>query len=160
MREGKWPKKEYSKGMELTGKTLGIFGLGAIGRETAKRAVGLMMNVIAYDPFVTKTDLNVKLVSKDELLEKSDFISMHMPFIKSEGPTITEKEFEKMKKGVVLVNCARGGVVKDSGIVDPDIDSPPAKDDFLHHGLNLLLITYIQQEPLRFHTELGAAFDC
>lgn len=117
MREGKWPKKEYSKGMELTGKTLGILGLGAIGRETAKRALGLMMNVIAYDPFVAQTDLNVKLVTKNELLEKSDFISLHMPFIKSEGPTLAEKEFEMMKKGVVVVNCARGGVVKESALL-------------------------------------------
>ncbi len=118
MREGKWPKKEYSKGRELTGKTLGIIGLGAIGRETAKRGIGLMMNVIAFDPFVTKTDLNVKLVTKDELLASADYISLHLPFIKSEGPTLAEADFAKMKKGMVLINCARGGVVKESALLE------------------------------------------
>lgn len=118
MRAGKWPKKEYAKGVELTGKTLGLLGLGAIGRETAKRAIGLGMTVIAFDPFVSSTDMDVKLVTKDELLAQSDFISLHMPFIKAEGPTLTEVEFEKMKKGVIIVNCARGGVVKESALLD------------------------------------------
>jgi D-3-phosphoglycerate dehydrogenase len=62
--------------------------------------------------------MNVKLVSKDELLEKSDFISLHMPFIKSEGPTLTAAEFAKMKKGVVIVNCARGGVVSEKDLLE------------------------------------------
>jgi D-3-phosphoglycerate dehydrogenase len=66
MREGKWPKKEYSKGIELTGKTLGLIGLGNIGREVAKRALGLGMKVIAHDPNVTTTEMNVKLVGKDD----------------------------------------------------------------------------------------------
>jgi D-3-phosphoglycerate dehydrogenase len=118
MRQGKWPKKEYSKGIELTGKTLGLLGFGNIGKEVAKRATGLMMDVIAYDPYVTSTDMNVKLVSKDELLEKSDFISLHMPFIKSEGPTLTSAEFARMKKGVVIVNCARGGVVSEKDLLE------------------------------------------
>jgi D-3-phosphoglycerate dehydrogenase len=117
MRQGKWPKKEYSKGLELTGKTLGIMGIGNIGKEVAKRASGLGMTVIAFDPFVTSTDLNVKLVSKDELLAKSDFISMHMPFIKTEGSAIAAAEFAKMKKGVILINCARGGVVSEKDLL-------------------------------------------
>lgn len=118
MRQGKWPKKEYSKGIELTGKTLGIMGLGNIGKETAKRALGLFMNVIAYDPYVTETDLNVKLVSKDELLAQSDFISLHMPLVKGEGPAIGANEFAKMKKGVIIINCARGGVVSEKDLLD------------------------------------------
>ncbi|MFP4543965.1 MAG: D-2-hydroxyacid dehydrogenase [Candidatus Kapaibacterium sp.] len=117
MREGKWPKKEYKAGRELTGKTLGLMGLGAIGRETAKRAIGLMMNVIAYDPFVKETALDVKLVTKDELLAQSDYISMHMPFIKAEGAAMGEEEFKKVKKGLVLVNCARGGVVNEKALL-------------------------------------------
>lgn len=118
MRSGKWPKKEYSKGIELTGKTLGLMGIGNIGKEVAKRAIGLGMTVIAFDPFVTSIDLNVKLVSKDELLAKSDFISMHMPFIKAEGPAIAAPEFAKMKKGVIIINCARGGVVSEKDLLD------------------------------------------
>jgi len=118
MRNGKWPKKDYSKGIELTGKTLGILGLGAIGKETAKRAIGLGMKVIAYDPYVSETDLNVKLVSKDELLESSDFISLHLPFIKEQGPTLAEPEFAKMKDGVIIINCARGGTIKESALLE------------------------------------------
>ncbi len=113
MRKGKWPKKEYSKGLELTGKTLGIIGIGNIGKEVAKRAIGLMMNVIAYDPYVTSSDLDIKFVSKNELLANADIISLHIPFIKSEGPSITKAEFDKMKDGVILINCARGGAEKD-----------------------------------------------
>jgi D-3-phosphoglycerate dehydrogenase len=86
MRQGKWPKKEYSKGIELTGKTLGLLGFGNIGKEVAKRAIGLGMTVIAHDPFVTQTDLNVRLVSKEEVIKQSDIISLHMPLIKGKVP--------------------------------------------------------------------------
>ncbi|HPO62710.1 MAG TPA: D-2-hydroxyacid dehydrogenase [Candidatus Kapabacteria bacterium] len=118
MRQGKWPKKEYSKGMELTGKTLGLIGIGNIGKEVAKRALGLSMKVIAHDPWVKETGMDVKLVSKEEVLKNSDFISLHIPFIKTEGPSITANEFAKMKDGVVLINCARGGVVKETDLLD------------------------------------------
>ncbi|MCX7908049.1 MAG: D-2-hydroxyacid dehydrogenase [Ignavibacteria bacterium] len=118
MRQGKWPKKEYSEGFELTGKTLGIIGLGNIGKEVAKRAIGLQMKVIAYDPFVTSTDLDVELVSKDELLTRSDIISLHLPKVKGEPPAIAKQEFEKMKKGVVIINCARGGVVSEKDLLE------------------------------------------
>jgi len=118
MRQGKWPKNDYSKGKEVTGKTLGLFGLGSIGRETAKRAIGLGMAVIACDPFITSIDMDVKLVNKEELLNSADIISMHIPFIKSEGPTLKQEDFEKMKDGVVIVNCARGGVIKESDLLN------------------------------------------
>ena len=116
MTNGEWNKKSYSKGFELTGKTLGIFGLGSIGQEVAKRAIGLQMKVVAHDPFVKETDLNVELVSKDELLEKADYISLHIPFIKENGPTLDKAEFEKMKDNVVVINCARGGVIKEDAL--------------------------------------------
>ncbi len=118
MRRGEWPKKAFSKGMELTGKTLGLIGFGNIGRETAKRALGLGMTVIAHDPFITETDMDVTLVDKDEVLAKADYISLHIPFIKEQGPTITAAEFAKMKDGVVLINCARGGVVAEKDLLD------------------------------------------
>lgn len=118
MQAGKWPKKEYSEGFELTGKTVGILGLGNIGREFAKRAIGLCMNVIAHDPFVTSTDIDVKLVSKDELLANADIISMHLPKIKGEGYVIAKSEFDKMKDGVVLINAARGGVVSETDLLE------------------------------------------
>lgn len=118
MREGKWPKKDYSKGREATGKTVGLFGIGAIGREFAKRAIGLQMKVIAHDPFIKEIDMDVELVSKDELLERADIISMHIPFIKENGPTLTKAEFDKMKDGVVIINAARGGVIKETDLLD------------------------------------------
>ncbi len=118
MRKGAWPKKSYSKGMELTGKTLGLLGFGNIGKEVAKRALGLGMSVIASDPFVSETDMDVTLVSKDDLLARADYMSLHMPFIKEDGPAVAAAEFAKMKDGVVLINCARGGVVSESDLLD------------------------------------------
>ncbi len=118
MRNLKWPKKEYSKGVELTGKTLGIFGLGNIGREVAKRAIGLGMKVIAYDPIVKQTELDVKLTTQEEVLTQSDIITLHIPFDKKVGAVITKKELNMMKKGVILINCARGGVVSEKDLLD------------------------------------------
>lgn len=118
MRQQKWPKKEFSKGIEVTGKTLGVIGLGNIGKEVAKRAIGLMMNVVATDPVVTSTDLNVKLMSLDELLKISDYITLHVPLDKVKGALITKNELAKMKNGVILINCARGGVVVEKDLLD------------------------------------------
>lgn len=118
MREGKWLKKEI-KGVELTGKTLGIIGIGRIGKELAKRAKGLMMNVIAYDPYVNEIDIEgVKLVSLDELLKNSDFISLHIPLTNGTKYLINKDAFEKMKKGVYIINCARGGVVDENALYE------------------------------------------
>jgi len=118
MRNKQWPKKEYSKGIEVTGKTLGVIGLGNIGKEVAKRGLGLMMKVIAHDPFVKQTDLNLKLVSKEELLKSADYITLHVPLEKGKGPMIGKAEFDMMKKGVILVNCARGGVVSEKDLLE------------------------------------------
>ena len=118
MRKKEWPKKEFSAGIEVTGKTLGIIGLGNIGREVARRAAGLLMTVVAHDPYVTSTDLDVRLVSKDELLRISDYITLHVPFEKARGPVIAKADFEKMKDGVILINCARGGVVVEKDLLD------------------------------------------
>lgn len=116
MREGKWPKKDYAKGMELTGKTLGIIALGNIGKEVAKRALGLGMKVIATDPFVKETDLDVTLMSQDELLKQADIITIHAPLINGQA-VLTAPEFEKMKDGVVIINCARGGVIREADLL-------------------------------------------
>ena len=118
MRKGNWPKKDYAAGVELTGKTLGLLGFGNIGRECAKRAIGLGMKVIAFDPFVTSTDMDVKLVSKDEVIANSDYISLHLPLIKGEPVPVSTPEISKMKNGVILINCARGGVVDESALLE------------------------------------------
>ena len=117
MRQGKWPKKEYAGGIELTGKTLGLLGFGNIGRECAKRALGLGMKVIAFDPFVTSTDMDVKLCTKDEVLANADYISLHMPLIKGEPAPVGSSEISKMKDGVIIINCARGGVVDEAALL-------------------------------------------
>jgi D-3-phosphoglycerate dehydrogenase len=118
MRKGNWPKKDYAAGCELTNKTLGLLGFGNIGRECAKRAIGLSMSVIAFDPFVNFTDMDVKLVSKDAVLASSDYISLHLPLIKGEPIPVSAPEISKMKNGVILINCARGGVVDENALLE------------------------------------------
>jgi D-3-phosphoglycerate dehydrogenase len=117
MRQGKWPKKEYSHGIELYGKYLGIIGLGNIGKEVARRALALGMHVLAYDPPFTPMDFMVEITTKDKVLSKADFITLHVPLDKT-GPTIGKKEFDLMKKGVILINCSRGGVVDEAALLD------------------------------------------
>ncbi len=119
MRHREWPKKEFSKGIEVTGKTLGIIGLGNIGTEVARRALGLMMKVVAFDSFVATCEIEgVTMVSRDELLAQSDYITLHVPFDKKQGAVITKTDFNKMKNGVILINCARGGVVNERDLLD------------------------------------------
>ncbi len=118
MRAGRWPKKEYSKGIELYRKTLGIIGLGNIGKEVARRALGLGMTVVAYDPPFTPMDFLVEITTKEKLLARSDFITLHIPFSKQHGPAIGRAEFAMMKDGVVIINCARGGVVDEKALLE------------------------------------------
>jgi len=169
MQTGKWPKKEYSNGFELTGKTLGIMGLGNIGKELAKRALGLSMKVIAYDPFVNQCDLDVKFVSKEELFANADIISLHIPKIKGEGYAIGKNEFLLMKNGVVLINCARGGVVSENDLleslnngkvafagIDVFENEPPteAQKDLMNHP-NVSLSPHIGGSTPEAQTRIG-----
>jgi len=111
MRGGKWPKKEYSQGIELYKKTLGIIGLGNIGKEVARRALGMGMTVLAYDPPFSPMDFIVEITTKERVLSNADFITLHVPYDPAKGPTLGKAEFAMMKKGVIIVNCSRGGVV-------------------------------------------------
>lgn len=116
-------KKAYAKGVELRGKTIGIIGFGRIGRETAKIALGVGMNVLACDKVIKKTDIkldfgngktidfNIKISSFLDVLKKSDFISLHVPAQKEY--IINKKEFNLMKDGVGIINAARGGVINE-----------------------------------------------
>lgn len=118
MRQGKWNKKAY-KGIELAGKTLGLIGFGRIAKETAKRAYALGMNVIYTNRSGAKEGYKeYRYVSKEALLKEADFISLHIPFVKELGAVIGEKEFEMMKDGVFIVNCARGGVVDEDALIN------------------------------------------
>jgi D-3-phosphoglycerate dehydrogenase len=118
MQQGKWPKKEYGEGIELYKKNLGVLGFGNIGKETARRGLAFGMNVIAYDPIVTPADFKVEMTTKEAVLANADFITLHLPLNKKEGPVIGKKEFDIMKKGVVIINCARGGVVDEAALLE------------------------------------------
>ncbi|MEM3396737.1 MAG: hydroxyacid dehydrogenase [Thermoplasmata archaeon] len=113
---GKWEKKRFH-GTELYGKTLGIIGIGRIGSELAKRARALGMEVIAYDPYVKTSDF-AKIVELDTILKDSDFISLHIPKTKETTHLLNKTAFDKMKNGVIIVNCARGGVVDEDALYD------------------------------------------
>jgi len=115
MRKGEWNKKAY-KGIELAGKTLGIMGFGKIGRITAKMALGLDMKVLAFDIAYIKTDLDVTMTNKEDVLKNSDFITLHVP--KMAEPFIIEKEINMMKDGVFIINCARGGVIDEKALLN------------------------------------------
>ncbi len=115
-RAGKWEKKKF-KGFELYGKTLGIIGVGRIGTELAKRATALGMKVLAYDPYV-KTHDQAKISDLDTLLKESDYISLHIPKTDETAHMLNKAAFEKMKDGVVVINCARGGVVDEDALYD------------------------------------------
>ncbi|MBN2208670.1 MAG: 3-phosphoglycerate dehydrogenase [Candidatus Coatesbacteria bacterium] len=120
MAAGKWEKKKF-EGVELYRKTLGILGIGRIGKEVAKRALAFDMKVIAYDPYITQDMLGklpVKMVSLDELLKESDYITLHMPHDDQTHYLLAEAQFAKMKNGVRIVNCARGGVIKEAALLD------------------------------------------
>ncbi|HLC40392.1 MAG TPA: phosphoglycerate dehydrogenase [Methylomirabilota bacterium] len=120
LKGGKWEKERFA-GVEVYGKTLGIVGLGRIGSEVARRALGLKMQVIAYDPYLTTEvaqRLGVEMVELDELFHRSDFISVHTPLTKETRSIIGAPEFEKMKPGVRLINCARGGVIDEAALAE------------------------------------------
>ncbi len=120
-------KKAYANGRELRGKTLGIVGIGRIGQATAKMALGLGMKVIAADSFIPQVDVTVeffdgqkvtttiKTQSLESLFQEADFISLHVPA--QNGYILGEKEFELLKDGVGIVNCARGGVIDEVALV-------------------------------------------
>lgn len=117
---GKWERSKY-KGVELYGKTIGFIGLGNIGKLVAERAIGIKMNAIAYDPFLTReavAKLGVQLVSLDELLKTSDVISIHTPLTSETKDLINAEVIGKMKKSVLIINCARGGIVNEPDLID------------------------------------------
>ncbi|MGY4706752.1 D-2-hydroxyacid dehydrogenase [Candidatus Bipolaricaulota sp. J31] len=117
MREGRWEKKAF-KGLELFGKTLGVIGIGRIGREVAKRAICLGMKVIAYDKYITESPLpEVEMVPLEELLARADFVTLHIPPDPA-GPVIGREEIALMKDGAYLINCARGGVVDEEALLE------------------------------------------
>ena len=119
MKQGKWEKKKL-EGHELTGKTLGVIGLGNIGRIVANRGRGLHMNVVAFDPVLTTEraqELGVELVSLDDLFARADAITLHTPKTPQTLNLINDQTIAKMKTGVLLINAARGGICDEAAVV-------------------------------------------
>jgi len=116
LREGKWEKKAF-KGTELYGKTLGLIGSGRIGTELGKRAIAMGMNVLVYDPFIKESAVG-KLCELPDLLKSADYISLHVPKTDKTFHIINKESIAQMKKGVVIINCARGGVVEEEALYE------------------------------------------
>ena len=117
MKVGKWEKKAFSKGSELAGKTLGLIGLGRIGSLVAQKANALGMEVLFYRRTPTEVDFATQ-VSLDDLLDRSDFISLHVPHTVETHYVIGAEAFEKMKDGVFIINCGRGGTLDEGALHD------------------------------------------
>ncbi len=117
---GVWNRKAFS-GTELKGKTLAVLGMGRIGAEVAKRAKAFDMKVVAYDPFLTEArakTLGVEMVALQDAFKMADYITVHMPLTEATKYMIDEKAFEMMKQGVRVFNCARGGIIKESALIE------------------------------------------
>jgi len=118
MKKGEWPKKEL-KGNELGSCTVGIIGIGRIGRRTAELVKGFGAKAIGYDPYVDEVQgMDIKIVDLDELLTNSDIVSLHLPHSEETHHLIGAKELEKMKESVYLVNCARGGTIDEDALYE------------------------------------------
>jgi D-3-phosphoglycerate dehydrogenase len=120
MKAGRWEKNRFL-GVELLGKTLGIIGLGRIGSTVAERARAFGMTVVAYDPYFTAEaarDIGIQMTSLDELFPRADFITVHTPLTEETRGIINAASIEKMKAGVRIINCARGGLVDEAALVD------------------------------------------
>ncbi len=148
MKQGKWEKKKGS-GRELTGKTLGVIGLGNIGRIVANRAQGLQMKVVGFDPVMSKeraAELGIELLSLDELFGRADAITVHTPLTPETKGLVNDAAIDKMKSGVLLVNAARGGIFDDDALlrglesgkiggvaVDVFVEEPPGVTPLIEH---------------------------
>ncbi|KAI4382020.1 hypothetical protein MLD38_008032 [Melastoma candidum] len=155
---GKWERNKYV-GVSMVGKTLAVMGFGKVGSEVARRAKGLGMNVIAHDPYAPADRaraMGVELVSFDQAISTADFLSLHMPLTPATSKVFNDETFSKMKKGVRIINVARGGVIDEdalvraleSGVVaqaalDVFTEEPPPKDSKLVHHPNVTVTPHL-----------------
>ncbi len=158
MQAGKWERKKFM-GTELFGKTLGIVGLGKIGREVATRSQSFGMNIIGFDPVLANdiaSKMNIELVSLDELYRRSDIITVHTPLTEETKSLLNEKTIAQCKKGVRLINCARGGIIDETALLNAlnsghvagaalDVFSiePPPKENLLLQHPNIVLTPHL-----------------
>lgn len=120
LKNKKWEREKFI-GTEITDKTLGVIGMGKIGKEVIKRAKGLQLKILVYDPFISDEiaqKIGVELVGFDEILTRSDYLTIHIPINKETSHLLGKKEFEKMKKGIKIINCARGGIIDESALLE------------------------------------------
>lgn len=118
LKEQKWIKGELT-GTELSGKTLGVIGVGRIGSLVAQKGTALGMDALGFDKYIDEAPVEeLEMVDMDELLASSDYVTLHIPFVKSEGATIGEAELKQMKDSACLINCARGGVVDEAALTE------------------------------------------
>lgn len=118
LKNKKWERSKFV-GMELNGKTLGIVGLGRIGREVAKKATGLGMKVLAYDPYILKEraeNIYVTVADMETVIKEADIITFHVPLTETTRHMISDEQFSIMKDGVILINCARGGIIDEQSL--------------------------------------------
>ncbi|WP_149473449.1 phosphoglycerate dehydrogenase [Oceanobacillus polygoni] len=145
LKHKKWDRKKYV-GVELKNKTLGVVGLGRIGAEVAFRAKGQRMNVVAYDPFLTKEradKMGIGYGTLEEVIEQADFITVHTPLMKETRHLINAEAFERMKQGVHIINCARGGIIDEDALYDAIVSKKVAgaaldvfeEEPFIDHKL-------------------------
>ena len=159
---GKWEKKKFI-GSEVSNKTLGIIGIGRVGSIVANRAQGLTMNVIAFDPFISREaaeKMGVSIVSFGEVLEKADFVSVHTPLTDETKGLINAAAFKMMTDGVCVINCARGGIIDEHDLYDALVSGKVAGaaldvfEDEPTHNTQLLALDNVICTP-----HLGASTD-
>ncbi len=167
LKESKWVKSEL-KGTELAGKTLGVIGAGRIGSLVAQKGTALGMDALGYDKYVDEAPVEeIEMVELDELLSSSDYVTLHIPFIESEGATIGEAELRKMKESACLINCARGGVVDEDALakalendwiagagVDVFTEEPPENEDLLKFD-NISLTPHLGASTVEAQRRVG-----
>lgn len=170
MRAGGWDRKKFS-GSELNQKTLGILGMGRIGAEVAKRAMAFQMDVLAYDPYLTESranSLGIKQATLDEVIENADYITVHMPLTADTKHMLNTDAFNRMKDGVRIYNCARGGIIDEAALIaalesgkvaaaglDVYEDEPPAEDHPMRQIPNLVLTPHLGASTAEAQENVG-----
>ena len=158
VKEGKWEKKKFM-GVELRNKTLGVIGMGRIGSQVVNRCKAFEMDAVAYDPYLPEevaTQMGVELTDLETVLKKADFITIHVPLTPETKHLISYDEFELMKDGAFITNCARGGIIDEEALYDAlknekisgaalDVyeEEPPAEDSKLFELDNIVLTPHI-----------------
>ena len=168
MKAGRWDRKKFT-GSELNQKTLGILGMGRIGAEVAKRAMAFQMDVIAYDPYLTESrakSLGIKQSTLKQVIENADYITVHMPMTKDTKHMLNADAFARMKDGVRVFNCARGGIIDEVALIEAlnsgKVDLMYTKMSHrprivLYEVLKILYLPHTSAHPLWKHKRMLAS---